>query len=165
MADFEFFKKEFEFRGKHARMAQELWISNDYEHTYFKRLMDLYLVAAVVGFRVDRKAQEDYSPIEPKSIVPDQMIKEKENLEFMMQMMIMLENRGRLSDEECVKKAFRGPETEREYNDYKNMFNDYVRGGVEELYERLIVRKAEPEDRYRDDKTANLMNLVERFCE
>ena len=105
MADFEFFKKEFEFRGKHARMAQELWISNDYEHTYFKRLMDLYLVAAVVGFRVDRKAQEDYSPIEPKSIFPDQMIKEKENLEFIMQMMIMLENRGRLSDEECVKKA------------------------------------------------------------
>ena len=104
MADFEFFKKEFEFRGKHARMAQELWISNDYEHTYFKRLMDLYLVAAVVGFRVDRKAQEDYSPIEPKSIFPDQMIKEKENLEFIMQMMIMLENRGRLSDEECVKR-------------------------------------------------------------
>lgn len=26
MADFEFFKKEFEFKGKHAKMAQELWV-------------------------------------------------------------------------------------------------------------------------------------------
>ena len=51
MAAFEFFKKEFEFRGKHARMAGELWVPNDYEHTYFRRLIDLYLTAAVIGFR------------------------------------------------------------------------------------------------------------------
>lgn len=29
MADFEFFKKEFEFKGKHAKMAQELWVRDD----------------------------------------------------------------------------------------------------------------------------------------
>ena len=56
MADFEFFKKEFEFKGKHAKMAQELWVRDDTERTYFKRLIDLYVAAAVVGFRVDRKA-------------------------------------------------------------------------------------------------------------
>ena len=54
MADFEFFKKEFEFKGKHAKMAQELWVRDDTERTYFKRLIDLYVAAAVVGFRVDR---------------------------------------------------------------------------------------------------------------
>ena len=56
MADFEFFKKEFEFKGKHAKMAQELWVRDDTERTYFKRLIDLYVAAAIVGFRVDRKA-------------------------------------------------------------------------------------------------------------
>ena len=35
MADFEFFKKEFEFKGKHAKMAQELWVRDDTERTYF----------------------------------------------------------------------------------------------------------------------------------
>lgn len=59
MADFEFFKKEFEFKGKHAKMAQELWVRDDTERTYFKRLIDLYVAAAVVGFRVDRKADPD----------------------------------------------------------------------------------------------------------
>ena len=29
MENYEFFKREFEFRGKHARMAEELWILND----------------------------------------------------------------------------------------------------------------------------------------
>ena len=33
MADFEFFKKEFEFKGKHAKMAQELWVRDDTERT------------------------------------------------------------------------------------------------------------------------------------
>lgn len=35
MGNYEFFKKEFEFHGKHARMAGELWVKGDYEHTCF----------------------------------------------------------------------------------------------------------------------------------
>ena len=85
MASFEFFKKEFEFRGKHARMAGELWIQNDYGRTYFRRLIDLYITAAVIGFRVDRKAKADYAPNESKSIFPEQMIGAKEDLDFIKQ--------------------------------------------------------------------------------
>lgn len=163
MADFEFFKKEFEFKGKHAKMAQELWVKDDAEHTYFKRLIDLYVVAAVIGFRVDRKAAEDYSPYETSSIFPEQMLKEKENLDFILQMMIMLNYRGTLTEEECVKKAFRGAQTKEEFDEYKKMFEDYVRGGVEELYERLIIRKADSDDQFRDNRTANLMALLDRY--
>lgn len=119
MADFEFFKKEFEFKGKHAKMAQELWVRDDTERTYFKRLIDLYVAAAVVGFRVDRKAEEDYSPFETSSIFPEQMLKEKENLDFILQMMIMLNYRGTLTDEECVKKAFQGAQTKKNLSSIK----------------------------------------------
>ena len=48
-------------------------------------------------------------------------------------------------------------------SDYKKMFNDYVRGGVEELYEQLIIRKADPDDRFHDNRTANLMALMTRY--
>lgn len=163
MANYEFFKKEFEFRGKHARMVSEIWSVNDYEHTYFKRLIDLYIAASVIGFRVGRSVQEEYSPFEPKSIFPEQMIKAKEDLDFIMQMMIMLEHGSEMSSEECVKLAFRGAETEEEYRRYQDMFHGYVRGGVEEIYERLVVHKAEPDDTFRDNKTANLMDMLERF--
>lgn len=163
MAAFEFFKKEFKFRGKHARMAGELWQSNDYEHTYFKRLIDLYMVAAVVGFRVDRQAEEDYSPFEEKSIFPEQMIHAKEDLDYLMQMMIMLDYRDSVGTEESVKMAFRGPQSKEEFGSWQNRFNSYVRGGVEELYERFIVRKSEVDDEYYENKTSNIMELLKRF--
>ena len=154
MGNYEFFKKEFEFHGKHARMAGELWVKGDYEHTCFRRLIDLYMVAAVVGFRVDRKAKEDFSPFGTKSILAEQIINAKEELDFIMQMMIMLDAKESMPAEEAVKKAFQA---------YQSMFHDYVRGGVEELYERLIIQKAEPDSEFYDNKTANLMSVLERF--
>lgn len=163
MASFEFFKKEFEFKGKHAKMASELWIANDYEHTYFKRLIDLYVVAAIVGFRVDRKADVDYSPFDSKSIFPEQMIKAKEDLDFIMQMMLMLDNSSHLSTEESVKKAFRGAESKEEFEHYQEMLNSYVRGGVEELYERLIVHGENSDMKFYDEKTAGIMEVMEWF--
>lgn len=163
MENYEFFKKQFEFKGKHARMAEELWTPNDYEHTYFKRLLDLYVLAAVVGFRMGRKAEEDYSPIAPKSIFAEQMLREKENLDFILQMMLMLDDKSELSDEEKVKKAFRGAESKEEFERIQDMFNSYVRGGVEELYERLIIRQADSDDAYYEEKTANIMALMQRF--
>ena len=136
---------------------------NDYEHTYFRRLIDLYVVAAVIGFRVDRKAEADYAPNESKSIFPEQMTGAKDDLDFIMQMMMILENRRELGPEESVKKAFRGVETQEEFEYYRDLFNSYVRGGVEELYERLILRKSEVDEEFYDEKTANIMALMERF--
>ena len=98
MGNYEFFKKEFEFHGKHARMAGELWVKGDYEHTYFRRLIDLYMVAAVVGFRVDRKAKEDFSPFGTKSILAEQVINAKEELDFIMMMGNILDNAIKFSE-------------------------------------------------------------------
>lgn len=163
MAEYEFFKKEYKFQGKHARMAGELWSQNDYEHSYFKRLLDLYIMAAVVGIRVDRKAEPDNSPVETKSIFGEQMSGAKEELDFIMQMMLMLEPVDGKTHEECIKRAFRGVETKEEFDRYNRLFERYVLGGVEELYERLVVRRPEVDDKYQDEKTASLMALFERF--
>lgn len=164
MASYEFFKSEYKFRGKHAKMVGELWYPNDYEHTYFKRLMDIIPVAAIIGFRMNRKAAEDYAPIEPKTVFLQQMLNIKEDLDFILQMMIMLENASEIPKEQAVKKAFRGAETKAEFEQYQDMFDFYVRGGVEELYERLVLRKADSDDAFYENKTANLMVLLERFA-
>lgn len=57
MENYKFFNDPYKFSGKHARMVSELWSLNDYEHSYFKRLIDIYIVAAILGFRIDRKAK------------------------------------------------------------------------------------------------------------
>lgn len=164
MANYEFFKESYKFLGRHARMVSELWSLNDYEHTYFKRLIDVYIVASILGFRIDRKAEKDYSPVEPKTIFMEQMINAKEELDFILQMMLLLEPAGKKTHEECIRRAFKGAETEEEFRRYNEMFESYMLGGVEELYERLIVQKEEVDTEYSDDKTANLMMLFERFA-
>lgn len=164
MASYEFFKSDYKFYGKHARMVSELCYLNDYQHTYFKRLVDIIPMAAVIGFRLDRKAEADYAPVETKTVFLQQMLNVKENLDFILQMMIMLENAQQIPQEEAVKKAFRGAETKEEFEQYQDMFDSYVRGGIEELYERLVVRKADSDDDFYENKTANLMVLLERFA-
>lgn len=161
---YEFFKKEFEFKGKHADMVSELWTKDDYEHTYFKRLIDVYILAPIIGFRLNRKAEVDYSTTSTRSIFSDQMNKEKETLDFIMQMILLLENSENEASEVSVERAFKGVDTKEKYDEYYKLFNDYVRGGVEELYERLVIRKPEMDEEIYDDKTANLYALMKRFC-
>ena len=62
-----------------------------------------------------------------------------------------------------MREAFRGAQSKEEYDRLSDNFNDYVRGGVEELYERLILRTPDSEDGFYDKRTANLMALYERF--
>ena len=161
---FEFFKTEYKLYGKHARMAGELWHLNDYEHTYFRRLVDIIPAAAVIGFRLNRKAEPDYSPVETKTVFLQQMLDAKEEFDFLLQMMVMLENAERMPAEESVQMAFRGPQTKEEFKWEQEMFDAYVRGGIEQLYECLVVRKADSDDTFYENKTANLMALFERFA-
>lgn len=73
MENYKFFNDPYKFSGKHARMVSELWSLNDYEHSYFKRLIDIYIVAAILGFRIDRKAKRDYAPVEQRTVFGEQM--------------------------------------------------------------------------------------------
>ena len=159
--EYELFKKEFEFTGKHAIMVSKLWNKEEPQHSYFTRLIDLYVTAAVVGFRTGHKAEVDYSAVEPKSIFPEQMLKAKEDLEFIFQYMILLENPEEDS-EIRIKRAFKNIETKEELDSCQKYFNDYVRGGVERMYEFLILRNPEPEEPY-DRKAANMVAMMERM--
>lgn len=159
---FEFFKGKYELRGKHAVMTDELCHVSDVGNNYFKRVVDVCIIAAIVGFRYDRKANIDYSSDETKTVFSEVMLKEKDTFDFLLQNMLILEHAKTMNTKEAVMKAFRGAQTKEEFIVYNKMFDDYVRGGVEELYESLIVRKPEPDETYNDEKTANMMALLER---
>lgn len=134
MENYKFFNDPYKFSGKHARMVSELWSLNDYEHSYFKRLIDIYIVAAILGFRIDRKAKRDYAPVEQRTVFGEQMRQASEDLEFILQMMLLLEPAGQGIHEECIRRAFKGVETEEEFKRYNELFESYMLGGVEELY-------------------------------
>lgn len=164
--EFEFFKKAVEITGKHSAMAAELWRRDEPDKSYFKRLIDLYILAPVIGFRMNRKAEEDRSDVGNRSIYLDQILKEKDKLDTIMQTIILLEYaEGRNQDEykEIVNKSFRGAETKEEYDMYNKLFHDYMRGGIEYMYEKLIVQKPDLDGEYHDEMATSLMEFARRF--
>lgn len=66
-----------------------------------------------------------------------------------------------IEEEIKVNRAFRGPKTEEEFKENVEMFNDYVRGGIEILYEELYLRELDLNDAYTDKKIGNLMALLD----
>ena len=57
---YEFFKvDEMFFYGKHRDYVDKLWTQGKIQESYFKRLVDLYAIAAIVGLKAKRKSPED----------------------------------------------------------------------------------------------------------
>lgn len=164
--NFEFFKKQIELTGKHARMAKELWQRDNQEATYFKRLIDLYKMAPAVGYLSERKAAKDTSTEETATIFVEQINREKEFLENSMTMVLMAEyaDSGLYQKEEAVKEAFRGPQTQEAYDRCMAIFDSYVRGGIEVLYEELILKRSVYENKYSSHShTGALMGFLEQW--
>ena len=67
-------------------------------------------------------------------------------------MMLLLEPAGQGIHEECIRRAFKGVETEEEFKRYNELFESYMLGGVEELYERLVLQKEEIDTDYGENR-------------
>lgn len=161
---YEFFKKQVDISGKHGRMARELWRRDKISEGYFNRLIDLYILAPIVGFRMGRKAELDQTSLangeSAPTIFPEQMIANSETLNYIMQMILMLDYSETMSGREAIRLALRTPKNEEDYKKMQNLFDSYVRGGIEVLYEELIVRRLNPYDAIQDEKVANMLNLM-----
>lgn len=160
---YDYFDKSITIYGKHARMIREMWVKNDYSKTYFKRLVDLYVLAPIIGFRVNHKANLDYSGNDTAEIFLEQVGKVKQDMEFIMQMILLLEDDLGSSEKEKVDHAFRGPQTNEEYNTYCDLFQQYTLGGIEVLYQRLVVEKTELFEEISEQRTGSIMTLFKRF--
>ncbi len=161
MADKEmlYFHSDVILTGKHARYCDSLWEQNQIKNSYFARLVDLYAFAAIVGFRCHRKSKADPSDDDRRTIQTQQIVN-MTLLQDLMRLLLVLEQDG-TDDEGRVNRAFRGPQSEEEFKKNVEMFNDYVRGGIEVLYEELVLRELDLDDKYTDKRIGNLMALLE----
>ena len=156
---FLYFHDDVILTGKHARYCDALWEQNQIKNSYFARLVDLYAFAAIVGFRTHRKSKPDTADDDKRTVQTKQIIN-MTMLQDLMKLFLLEEDDG-TDSETRVNRAFRGPKTEEEFKSNVNMFNDYVRGGIEILYEELVLRELDLSDKYTDKKIGNLMALLD----
>lgn len=141
------FKKNVAIYGKHSQYVDELT-----NNKFFHRAIDAYINAAVVGFRYNRKSTRDKSAAykdAKTTIFAEQMIKESPTIEFIYRLILLLENCTNDSLEDRINRAFRDDSLEDVSDRHKEnmeVFNSYILGGIEILYEKLLETGATQED-------------------
>ena len=94
----------------------------------FKRYVDTLLIAPIFGIIKNIKADEDKSSDDRANILAEQIIREKSNLEFVFRLVMLNDNSNGYNADEKINWIFR------ENGDFE-LFMQYVRGGLEYLYE------------------------------
>ncbi len=145
--------------GKHREMVDELWEKNKIANSFFKRLIDLYAVAAVVGLKLGERADLDNSS-ERRNIQLEQIAGFEQQLNTIMKMVLLLDESEGLSEQERIDRAFRKPETQEKMQEHMEIFNSYARAGIEFLHEELVVRPTSYEDVYTEPRVANIVALL-----
>ncbi|MGI6448875.1 MAG: hypothetical protein ACOX3R_00865 [Desulfitobacteriia bacterium] len=152
------FDKEYSFRGIHAEKVIKLTAKFDKDNQLFARNFDVYMVAPIIGFLYGRKADLDKG-IETTKIFSDILIREQPNLKFNYRLIMLLDKDSEPDLEERINKAFRYYGSEKAQAD-EQLYEQYVRGGVDVLYEKLVETAKNS-----DDYLKNLYDFLEEFDE
>ncbi len=152
------FDKEYSFRGIHAEKVIKLTAKFDINNQLFSRNLDVYMAAPVIGFLYGRKADIDKGT-ETTKIFPDILMHEQPNLMFNYRLIMLLDKENEPNLEKRMNKAFRYYGREEAQPD-EQLYDKYVRGGIEILYEKLIETVANSEDYLK-----NLYDFLEEFEE
>ena len=142
------FDKQMFFSGKHADYLRHLAPSKKpgenkiQRTTIFSSNIEVIKAAPIVGFLFERKGQVDHdNSITANTIFLDQIIKIKKNLMQNYRLIMLLHDKDKISVEERINRAFkydRQPD-KRIYGD--KVFEQYMLGRIEILYEELIEGK------------------------
>lgn len=153
------FSSDIYVRGKYAswlKFLSEKTEKNDKSEKVagvFKRDIDVYLTAAVIGLNFGLRREADNNSDKAKIHV-DTVLKEQNNLMFIFRIAMLVDNSTGLNADEKIKRAFKSPDTPENIE----LFNSYVRGGIEWLYEQFTEGTTT-----KDDYLAKIYEIVNSF--
>lgn len=151
------FDKQYRFSGSHAEKVNELTAVFDEESKakLFEHNYDVYINAPLIGFLYGRKGiKNSDGNVSFQNIFPEQMINASDQLKFILRLILLLDKEYEPDEAKRIDKAFRYFGTEEDLA----LFDQYVLGGVEVLYEKLIEGANGP-----DEYIERLYDFVEEF--
>ena len=137
MADKNLFLKNYYFYGKHAEMADALVATIDDESgsSIFNTVVELFVMAALVGVKNDHKAKPDSNKSMTKNIMAEQFNSHSDEVQLAFKFVTLLGNKDKYDEVTRLNKTFRNPETDENYQ----QFEEYMLGGLEDLYNTFIL--------------------------
>lgn len=151
------FQGQYSFYGTHADRVKKLTAEFADKHKLFSHNHEVYQLAPIVGFLYRRKADLNKVNGSDTSIFPEQISNYKDIFQFNYQLIMLLDVENTADFDTRIDKAFRFYATEQAKED-EDLYESYVRGGVDVLFEKLIEPSNSP-----DDYTKNLYEFMEEF--
>lgn len=152
------FQGQYRFFGTHADRVKRLTAEFDTgKHKLFGTVHEVFQLAPVVGFVYKRKANVNRDVPGDISIFDAEMSRHKDVFQFNYQLIMLLDADYAADFDTRVDKAFKDYGTDKAKPD-EDLYESYVRGGVDVLYEKLIEPSNSP-----DDYTKNLYEFMEDF--
>ena len=139
------FQGQYWFYGTHADKVKRLTAEFDGKHKLFQYNHEVYQLAPVVGFLYRRRAEQNRESGSDTSIFPEQISNYKDVFLFNYQLIMLLDENHESDENARLDKAFRFFGTDKSLPD-EELYEAYVRGGVDVLYEKLIEPATSPED-------------------
>ncbi len=122
----------------------------------FERMIDVYMTAAIVGVNYGLKREDENTTSDTVKIFADAVNREQDNLEAIFRIVMLVDNSTGLNPDEKINRAFKNPDTPENLK----LFNSYVRGGIEWLYEQFTTGATT-----RDEYIAKIYEIVDSFKE
>lgn len=159
------FQKNFMFRGKHATYVKDLVETAG----ILERNLDVLIIAPIIGLLHDERSTLDKSNSDTTNILTEQLLQEKDLLDFIYKLIILLDTSKELTIEEKIYRAFRIDEEASNLRkkdkqillENRQLFESYLLGGIEYLYKELY-----GDGTYDRDKLMNrLYEFIKEFHE
>lgn len=155
------FDNEYSFKGSHAVKVSKLTAKFPQSgNSLFKRNIDIFVLAPIVGMLYNRKSDTD-SGNETTKIFPGQFTNHHNDVYFSYRLIMLSAQKEKCSINERVNKAFNGEAYGTLEEDFK-IFEKYLLGGIDVIYEKLI-EKDNPSSE--DDYISNLNNFLAEIHE
>lgn len=162
------FDTQYRFYGKHAKQVDALTKAFDEKRSktkMFNRNIDVLVNAPIIGFLYGRRAaldntkSPDTNQVYTANVMDERVIKSSDDLWFRYRLIMLLDKAAEPDPQKRIDLAFR--ETG-ENPSGEARFNEYVRGGVEVLYEKLI-QDAITEEDYAEKLSDFIAEFDDRF--
>ena len=137
MAKKTMFSEDYLFRGQHQVMVNTLSkvvVDKDSDSKLFSSAVELFIFASLVG-ALKRRKSEPYKDNTTFRIMSSQFFNHRNELNLAFKFVIFASEIDNVDPVERLNRAFRNPETDDNYT----LFEKYMLGGLEDLYETLIV--------------------------
>lgn len=150
------FNHDYEFKGLHAEKVNRLTAPFSGSNKLFNRNIDVYIIAPLIGFLYNHTAPLETSS-QTTNILYDTMSRELNTLWFNYRLITLLDKEHEPDVEKRIDSAFRNYGKEIALNE-EERYEEFVRGGIDVLYEKLIIQSKTEEDYLN-----NLYDFIEEF--